>query len=360
MKHRSKYAVNQSRPIPLRKKPFIVDTSAAMLRRNPELSRNSRILYGTMRALADGKTGHLKIPGRKWGQSEDRWLKAAAFDRAAEMCRCVRLKAMRELVAYGLVTIERERIERFLGGRRRVVLGPCHYTVHRQAVFPKTAKKPKILQESIFSTVEEIDSQYLSKPPGGSAGLVSPALRAGNSDCVGGTQSSSAPANPNENDDDSPAHQSNGKGACAPEGNPQPNPAVDGGAKSKPDSYESRLARFKIAALKNIQARSTETPETIDAILDTIIERATDSKSLIHSAAYLEASFDSFLAGDCSWCENYERERGKSAAALTAEFYKNLRFTHGVVKEAARQGRPAREILAERLTSTDTRRSKAD
>ena len=44
------------------RKAFIVDAPATMLKRNSSISRNARILYNAMRALADGKTGELKIP----------------------------------------------------------------------------------------------------------------------------------------------------------------------------------------------------------------------------------------------------------------------------------------------------------
>lgn len=149
-----------------------------MLKRNAELSRTARNLYGTLRALANGKTGQLKI--------KDRWLKATVFDRAAEMCRCIRLRAMRELIGAGLVTVERESVLRIIEDRRRVVWAGTRYTVHRQSLpienhqnigvcarpIPKTVKKPNVLPKSISSTVEEIDPQYLSNPPLG-AGSVS-------------------------------------------------------------------------------------------------------------------------------------------------------------------------------------------
>jgi hypothetical protein len=138
--------------------PFVVDLSALLLKRNIGLSKVARVLYSTMRSLADGKTGALKI--------KDRWLKARAIDAAAEMCRCVRLPAMRELVALGLVTMERERIERVIAGRKRVVLGVCHYFVHRQAVAPANRKTKPFFLKSISSTVEEIDRQDLSQHPG--------------------------------------------------------------------------------------------------------------------------------------------------------------------------------------------------
>jgi hypothetical protein len=148
-----------------RPREFVVDFPAKMLRRNERLSKNARHLYVTLRALADGDTGQLKIKGR--------WRKAKEFDAAAEICRDVRLAAMRELIDAGLVGLEFEMAVRFIGGRRRAVRSRSQYTVHRTAqepndsggADPQFVEKPRILLKSISSTVEEIDSQDLSKLP---------------------------------------------------------------------------------------------------------------------------------------------------------------------------------------------------
>ena len=154
------------------RKPFVVDCPAPMLKKNAQLSKHARTLYMTLRALADGITGELRINGH--------WLKATVFDRAAEMCRDIRMAAMRELIALGLVTVKRPRVWRVLGGRMRSVLAEAQYTVHREPVL-KNLQKPKDsskvdLQQSISSTVEEIDSQYVPVTPkpyaaGGVSGL---------------------------------------------------------------------------------------------------------------------------------------------------------------------------------------------
>src|ERR1700722_10047336 len=73
----------------IKKSPFIVDVPAPMLKRHFQLSMNARRLYMTLRALAEGTTGELKINGQ--------WLRAKAIESAAEMGRDVRLAAMREL-----------------------------------------------------------------------------------------------------------------------------------------------------------------------------------------------------------------------------------------------------------------------
>jgi hypothetical protein len=143
------------------KSPFVVDISASLLKKNSQLglSKQARVLYSTMRALADGKTGALKI--------KDRWLKAKAIDAAAVMCRDVRMVAMRELQALGLVTIDRERVMRVIKGRKRKVFGIARYFVHRQPINEKNLINKPFLLKSVSSTVEEIDSQVLSNPPFG-------------------------------------------------------------------------------------------------------------------------------------------------------------------------------------------------
>jgi hypothetical protein len=204
-----------------KKKPFIVDAPASMLKRNEQLSKGARHLYMTMRALADGKTGELKINGR--------WLRATAIESAAEIGRDARLRYMRELVAMGFVTRDFERVLRFIGGRRRMVRGRTQYKVHREASISnaddstsqkpnvlgeaarKIVKNPNILLKSISSTVEEIDSQEVSNPP-----TVPVADKIGYCDVrsvkPGGDESSSPAKNADKNDDDSaPLHRNSPK-----------------------------------------------------------------------------------------------------------------------------------------------------
>jgi hypothetical protein len=150
---------NDSQSVP--QKPFVVRAAATMLKKNPQLSKHARQLFVTLLALADWTTGELKINGR--------WLKATVFDRAAEICRDVRMRAMRELTSLGLVTVKRARISRMIDGRRRSFLGEAQYTVHRDALAKnhqngKDSSKVDLVK-SISSTVEEIDSQYLSTEP---------------------------------------------------------------------------------------------------------------------------------------------------------------------------------------------------
>lgn len=147
-------------------KPFIVDTKATMLKKHRNLTKHARQLYLTMRALADGKTGELRINGR--------WLKASVFDASAEMCRDLRMSAMRELIAVGLVTLKRARVCRLIDGRRRSVLGETQYTVHREPVLKdhheaKDSSKVDLVK-SISSTVVEIDSQFIPEIPTGMRG----------------------------------------------------------------------------------------------------------------------------------------------------------------------------------------------
>ena len=67
-----------------------------MLKRHKQLTKNARHLYATMRALADGRTGELRIGNR--------WLHAEEIDFQAEMGRDVRMRSMRELIDAGLVS----------------------------------------------------------------------------------------------------------------------------------------------------------------------------------------------------------------------------------------------------------------
>ena len=307
MKHDRKYAENS--------RPFIVDAPATMLKRNTELSRNARNLYGTMRALADGKTGHLKIKGR--------WLRACVFDRAAEMCRCVRLGAMRELVAYGLVTVERERIERFLDGRRRVVFGPCHYTVHRQAVSRKTFKKPQILQESIFSTVEEIDSQVFSNPPLGACDSVG----------ISGSELSSEIALGNN-------HQSL-------------QPEDDNFPASTPKNSKTETA-------KTLLLNKGHDPQMVDIALARVADLAGAKKKIPCSSAYFVTSVERALADPEDHAEIEAILARRAETGITSDAPLNpmekhraskIVMLHEVIEEAARFGRPACEVMRERLVS---------
>jgi hypothetical protein len=142
-----------------RSRPYIVDVEAQHLRCNPDMSKDARDVYNAMRSLGDRKTGALKIG--------DRWLKASAIYKAAELCRDRGMIAVRELVALGRASWERHRVERVIQGRRRVVLGRVHYYVHREPIIRKTAQTRPFLLQSISSTVEKIDRQFLSNPPTG-------------------------------------------------------------------------------------------------------------------------------------------------------------------------------------------------
>jgi hypothetical protein len=124
----------RSNVVKLKKRPFLVGAPAPVLKKHPGFSKHARQLYVTLRALADGKTGELRI--------RERWLKATVFDSAAEMCKRVRLRAMRELIAAGLVTTERPRIWCTIGGPTRAVAGPSRYTVYREPA-PKISQKAK-------------------------------------------------------------------------------------------------------------------------------------------------------------------------------------------------------------------------
>jgi hypothetical protein len=293
-------------PFPAKRKasssraPFIVDAQATMLKRNKELSRNARNLYVTLRALADGKTGHLKIKGR--------WLQASTFDSAAEMCRCVRLPAMRELKALGFVTSERDRVELYIDGRRRVVLGRCRYTVHRQAVAPKTTKKPSILQEYIPSTVEEVDPQFLSNPPGGGVRGV------GNN------------------------HQSL-------------HPADDGFSASTSKTSHTETARIFLLS-KGYDS------QMVDIALTRVADLADALKKIPRLPAYFITSVERGLADleeraelETILVERARKGIGAGAPLDVMEKHRasKIVFVHEAGEEAHRTGRPVGEVLAEHL-----------
>jgi hypothetical protein len=255
-------------------KAFIVDVPATLLKRNTEATKAARALYSSMRAICEGKTGALRIRGR--------WLKAKAIDAAAEMCRDVRMRAMRELVALGLVTTERERVERVIGGRRRVVLGVVHYFVHRQPVTEKSKKAPFLLK-SIPSTVEEIDSQVFSNPP------------------VGAVSSGSAVL---------PVVSKNEKGIISHHHPEQP-PADD-------DSLALLRAKAEQALSKKYD------PEIVGIALDHILERIVEHGEPIGSHRYILKAFENLWASReynevFDEVQNRKRLREKFMSGFTGE-----------------------------------------
>jgi hypothetical protein len=303
------------------RKPFIVDAPATMLKCNAEFSRNARILYQAMRSMADGKSGHLKIRGR--------WLRACEFDRAAEMCRCVRLRAMRELVTFGLVSVERVRVERFINGRRRVVLGPCRYTVHRE---------PTVLQQSISSTVEEIDSQVLSNPPMGAGGSGFPAFEVS----MGGAhKSSSAPRQRTSDDDEARSPQSTLKG------NGNPNPSVE---------EQSHVEKI-IGRAAPILEKCGEDPIFVAEALAFIDQRSHDAGTVPGSERYYIVAYETLLESrddlaqvtDTMIWKKYLREKYMPETIVPNERdVEKIEIVHHVVEEAACVGRPATAVLADR------------
>jgi len=125
-----------------------------MLKRSTQLSRGARSLYVTMRGLANGKTGELAIRGTPLD-----WRYIA---RQAEIGRNVWQRCLKELMVAGYVTREREMVELYKNGRKRMVWGRAHYFAHRQ---PKTTKKTMILPMPVSCTVEEKGAQISSETP---------------------------------------------------------------------------------------------------------------------------------------------------------------------------------------------------
>jgi hypothetical protein len=308
-------------------KPFVVDAKATMLKRNSKLSKHARQLYMTLRALADGKTGELRIEGR--------WLKATFFDREAEMCRVVRLVAMRELIAAGLVSLNRPRVRRIIGGRSRVVMGEAQYTVFREAK-PKNEEKPKdsskvCLQKSVSRSVQETDRQILPKPPlGASTGFgVEDFDRVGERSDT--ESSSKAPAS----DDDLRARERAIK------------------------SLESKKAEAKTILL----SKGHYTCE-VEIALMRVSDLAAAKGSVPRSASYFVTSVERALEDfhEYAAIKNILEDRaanGISDGAPLEPHEKHnaskIALVHSVVEEAAREGRRATEVLAERLGASDNR-----
>jgi hypothetical protein len=328
-----------------RRKPFIVDAPATMLKRNAGISRNARNLYGTLRALADGKTGELRIGGR--------WLKATAFDRAAEMGRNTRLPAMRELVAAGLVTAKRTRVWQKMDGRMRAVAGPTEYTVHREPapkIHQKTRHSSKVhLQKSIFSTVQEMDPQVLSNPPVRGAGLVSPDSELCSSPLVGTNHHQHPAASRTGDDDDSRTFQSNFKGNG--NGKPNNNPAVE----EKQTHVEKVLDR----AAERLKKRGEDSVFVAEA-LAFIDQRSHEARTVPASERYYLTAYQNLLDAPDDLAAVTDSMIRKSS--LRAKYMpepiipnkkdeKKIRFVGQIVNEADRGGRPAREVLRERLAS---------
>lgn len=320
------------------KKPFIVDAPAPMLKRNEQLSKNARRLYLTMRALANGQTGELKINGK--------WLRAATIDSAAEMCRDVRMESMRELIALGLVTAYRERVLRFVGGRLRSVLGKVHYIVYREAITPeqsdasvtnhaisgdaprKITENPNILQQSISSTVEEIDSQDLSNPPTtvglGSVGVCGKLKKVGKSE-----SSSSAPSRLATIDDDS-------------------NPCPDW------DLIESTIEKHKHEA-KTTLLLGGWAEHIIDAALDYIEQRSDHSGSIPASANYFLAAFNAAIADPRD--KKVITKHASQRARLRLGLIELTAVARKLEQESKASGRPLKEILELRAHSREARDS---
>lgn len=318
------------------RKQFIVDMNASILR---ELGKHARALYNALRYMADGKSGELRF--------RERWYKAKAFDREAKMCERVRLAAMRELVAAGLVTHTRQRVLRMIGGRLRAVAGGVHYVVHRQPVplrdRQKTRDSSKLhLQNCIPGSLLEMQSQILPNPPLGAGDSIFPDSENGS-----GSENAKSSSAPGPTDDDSRASQSNFKG----NGNEKPkhNPPVE----EKQTHVEKILDR----AAAILEKRGDD-PLFVAEALAFIDQRSHDARSVPASERYYLTAYENLLDAPDDLAEVTDlviRKRSLRAKFMPDPIIPNekdeekIRFVHQVVEEAGRTGRPASEIMAERL-----------
>lgn len=294
---------------------FIVDAPAKMLRRNAHLSKNARRLYLGMRALADGKTGELR--------NGDHWYDAKEIDYAAEMCRDIRMPCMRELVAAGLASFERERIVRKVRGRRREILGRTRYTVHRPPTelsresFAPTRAKPRVLLQSISSTVEEIDSQVFPEAPIPVGSGFSDSPFQGKSDGEE-TSSSSSPPSAKRDDDSLPP----------PDG----------------EDLEANIQRH-IEKAKNLLLRKGWPADVADATVHLIEERSDRSGTIPTSAQYFIASAQAAMADSRDRAEITKRAERRRRVMPSDE----LRLVASdIERESKKSGRPLRDIVEAR------------
>lgn len=295
-----------------RRKPFIVDMDASILR---ELGKHARALYNALRYMADGKTGELRF--------RERWYKAKEFDREAKMCERVRLAAMRELVAAGLVTYSRQRVWRMIDGRLRAVAGRVQYVVHRQPVPLKNRQKTRDssklhLQNCIPGSLLEMQSQTVPTPPTVAGGSVFP--NSENRSARESAKPSSAPA-----DDDFPAFT--------------------------PKNSKAETAR-------TLLLRKGHDPQMVDIAISRVADLAAAKKKIPRSPAYFVTSVERALADpeDRDEIEAILAQRAEnritSAAPLNPmEKHRASKIVmlHEVVEEAARIRRPACEVMRERL-----------
>jgi hypothetical protein len=318
------------------RKSFIVDMDASILR---ELGKHARALYNALRYMADGKSGELRF--------RERWYKAKEFDREAKMCERVRLAAMRELVTAGLVTYTRPRVSRMIGGRLRAVAGGVHYVVHREPVPLKNRRQTRDssklhLQNCIPGSLLEMQSQIVPNPPLGAGGSVFP-----DSENDSGSKSAKSSSAPGPADDDSRDSQSNFKGNG--NGIPNHNPPV----KEKQTHVEKILNR----AAAILEERG-DNPIFVAEALAFIDQRSHEARSIPASVRYYLIAYETLLNApdDLAYVTDLViRKKSLRAKFMPHPIIPNEKDTakiaivHQVVEEAARIGRPASEIMAERL-----------
>lgn len=318
---------------------FIADVEASLLKKNSRVSKQARRLYGTLRALADGKTGELRIGGR--------WLKATVFDRAAEMCKRVRLSAMRELIAEGYVAMERPLIRREIAGRSRAVLGACQYRVLKVPK-PKTCQNSKDssrvhLLGCISCTVQEMHQQVLSTTP---PEVLDSVLGSGGKNSVREHTSSSskAPAKtPNPDDDDVciPVPE-NHKLIVNP--NSQPDPAAKAGQNQNHlVRIDRQIEKIKTRAQALLEGRGLDSIFVRQAIL-LIDSRAIE---IPVSANYYLTAFEALGLEDLHKIE----EESKWIRANGARAEKNIAFVHDIIETADRTCQSAADVLRARVES---------
>ncbi len=266
------------------RKSFIVDIDGALMRRHELLSKGARRLYGTMRALGDGKTGKLIVNGHP--------LDWRYICREAEIGRDCWRMWYKELVAAGLAGCDRPRRTIPTGGdgQRRNVLGRATYFVYRQAIVPKNVKNSRILLKPDFPTVEESGPQRSQTHPG--AGVRSGVSGFG-CGSVSGSEARNhhhqAAPNPKPDDDSSRAFPK-----TTTEATPQ-------------ERYAERLDNLVETTLRKWKAKLTGLEYVmVEIAIERILER---SRRAIVSTNYLDRAIENFFLdeeerADVLWAAN--------------------------------------------------------
>jgi hypothetical protein len=317
-------------------KSYIVDIDAS-LAKTLGLSKNAEHLYYALRRLADGKSGELRF-------KDGTWMKATYFQKAARVCRNVRLRCMGELIRVGLVSMKRPRKLQEIRGRIRAVSGGCQYTVFKCST-PKVGQKPNdssrvLLQKSFSSTVEEKDPQVFPETPIGASGSV---LGSGGENSVREHRSSSSesPAETPSPDDRDVCFPIRENHELNVNPNSQPNPATkEGQNQNHLTRIDRQIEKIKARAQTFLEGRGGLDSIYVRQAILLIDSRAIEIPASVN---YYLTAFEALGLEDLYKIE--EEVKWIRANGTRAE--KNIAFVHDIVETADRTGQSAADVLRE-------------